>query len=168
MQGKGFEFAVVSELLLRGYNCAPASVDAGVDVFLLSKSGVQVKIQVKGRNFRGRGTGVESFLFSKKSYCDTLTKPDFVILVVRNLIGKARRQPMNSYLIIPRNKFDELIKEGYVTKRENKLKLDAWAEFRQDGRVSKFVVQKGYGARKTGREITDYVNAWDLLSNIIT
>lgn len=117
MQGKGFEFAVVSEILLRGFNCAPATVDAGVDIFVLGKSGAQVKIQVKGRNFKGHGTGVESYNFSKKSYDDPSTRPDFIVMIIRNLINGLDKNPINSILILPSRVFNELKEERYVSDR---------------------------------------------------
>jgi len=85
MQGKGFEFAVASEMLLQGYNCTPTVVDAGIDIYVVSNSGRQVKVQVKGRNFRGHGTDVESVNFAKKSYADLGTSPDIIVIVLRNL-----------------------------------------------------------------------------------
>jgi len=168
MQGKGFEFAVASEMLLQGFNCTPTVVDAGIDIFALSNSGRQIKIQVKGRNFKGHGTGVESVNFSKKSYVDPATSPDIIVIVLRNFTRNRRGRPMNSFLIMTKKEVDNLLSDGYVEDLGDNLKLNMWAEFGRDGKASRVVIQKSYGKKRTGKDLSASLEAWHIVNVALT
>jgi hypothetical protein len=160
--GEAFEFYVASELLLRGLNCSMPAVDVGIDLIAWKTWNTSpLKLQVKGRNFSGHGTNVESYRFRKTSYQNRSTKPDYVIMILR-YTKAARTNPsygtMNR-LIIPVDTFDNLVKKGLVTERGDYLVANIWANFRK-GVATKVVFQKGYGKRRPGKVMTRFLDAW--------
>jgi hypothetical protein len=161
LDGKAFEFSVASELLFRGFNCSMPVVDAGIDLIAWKTGTSPLKVQVKGRNFSGHGTGVESYRFRKSSYEDPSTKPDFIVMILR-YTETARTNPsygMINRLIIPVGKFDNLVKKGFVTERDNYLVANIWATF-ENGVATKVVFQKGYGKPRLGEVMTRFLDAW--------
>jgi hypothetical protein len=164
LDGKAFELSVASELLFRGFNCSMPVVDAGIDLLIWKTDAKPLKVQVKGRNFSGHGTGVESYRFSKSSYEEPSTKPDFIVMILRHTQA-ARTSPkygMMRHLVVPVGKFDELIKKNFVTQRGDYLVASVWATF-ENGIATKVVFQKGYGKPRPGQDMSRFLNAWKLL-----
>jgi hypothetical protein len=164
LDGKAFELSVASELLLRGFNCSMPVVDAGIDILAWRKNAKALKVQVKGRNFSGHGTTVEGYRFRKSSYEDPSTKPDFIVMILRYTRGthSAPFYGSMSRLIIPVDKFDELVKKDLVVERGDYLVANVYATF-ENGVATKVVFQKGYGTPRPGKDMTKFLNAWKLL-----
>lgn len=166
MTGKGFEFAAASELLLRGIVCHMATVDAGVDIMSWSRTGRRIKIQVKGRNFSGHGSGVETVHFSSNALDDPSTRPDFVIVVLRYTQGALTgpKYGSKSYLVLPGDKLEDLERQGYLSAADGgeKKKLQFNATFNEsNGIASRVVLQKSYGRRQEGYDASRYLSAWN-------
>jgi hypothetical protein len=167
LDGKAFELSVSSELLFRGFNCSMPIVDAGIDILAWKSNHKPFKVQVKGRNFSGHGTGVESYRFSKSSYENPSTKPDFIVMILRytqtarqdSIYGTVNR------IVFPATRFDELVKKGLIVEKGDYFVVNVWAEF-TNGVAIKVVFQKGYGQPRPGEDMTSFLNAWDVLEKL--
>ena len=163
LDGRAFESAAVAELLFLGLNCAVPMVDSGIDVLAWKPKRSPIKVQVKGRNFLGHGTGVESYRFSLSSYDEPGTKPDYVLMGLRDIQGgKVAGRNGVSWLVFSSKKFDELRSGEIISERGEHLVANVWAEFDR-GRATKVVFQKGYGRPKPGIDMTPYINAWNTI-----
>lgn len=161
--GKGFELAAAGELLLRGIVCNLTMVDAGVDIVAWSHKGRSLNIQVKGRNFSGHGTGVETVKLSLTSFKDPTTRPDFMIIGIRYTKGNSSRPSYGnkSFLILSRQRFQRLRRLGYIVESEKALKLQLNATFdKHSGLVKRVGLQRTYGRRQTGKDVTALLNRW--------
>jgi hypothetical protein len=163
LDGKAFELSVASEVLHRGFNCSMPVVDAGIDLLAWKKNAKPLKVQVKGRNFSGQGTTVESYRFRKSSHDNPSTKPDFVVMILRYTQGHPTDHTYGSvsHLIVPVAKFDELVDKGLVVERSNYLVANVYATF-ENGFAAKVVFQRGYGTPRPGKDMTRFLNAWNL------
>lgn len=124
---------------------------------------MKLNIQVKGRNFRGHGTGVESAEFSANSYHDPDTKPDFAIIPLRYLMGSETDASYGrtSYLILSHSSLEELKRDGYFSQTGQKLKLQLNVEFdNATGVPNRVLLQGSYGARGEGKDVTKFLNLW--------
>ncbi len=160
-EGKAFELSVASELLFHGFNCSIPLVDAGIDV-IAWKSSRFFKVQVKGRNFSGHGTSVESYRFSRSSYEDPLNRPDFIVMTIRNTGGNPGDPTygISNHVVFPSIRFDELVSKELIVQKDDHWVANVWAVF-EKGVVTRVVFQRGYGKPKPGEDMTKFLNAWD-------
>jgi len=152
--------------LLRGLVCNLTMVDAGVDIVAWSRKGRSLNLQVKGRNFSGHGTGVETVQFSATSFNDPSTRPDFLIIGIRYTKGdKSNASYGNkSFLILSREKFEKLKRRRYVgiSNERKRFTLNISATFdERTGLVKRVTLQRTYGARQEGEDVTNVLNAWN-------
>lgn len=170
MTGKGFELTVAGELLFRGFVCNLAIVDAGVDLVARNRKGKSINIQVKGRNFSGHGSGVETVQISARSYNDPSARPDFLIIGIRYTKGAVSRPAYGNkaFLILSHKRFEELRRLGYVGKSEDdKLKLQLNVTFDEETGVPKRVVlQQTYGKSQDGTDVTESLDAWGEIEDV--
>ena len=82
--GKGGEYAVMSELLLRGYNATSMTVDEGIDI-VASKDNIFNYIQVKTTRLDDKG--VARVQIKKSSYNNNLSHQLWYVVVIRCGIG---------------------------------------------------------------------------------
>ena len=82
--GKGGEYAVMSELLLRGYNATSMTVDEGIDI-VASKDNIFNYIQVKTTRLDDKG--VARVQIKRSSYNNNLSHQLWYVVVIRCGIG---------------------------------------------------------------------------------
>lgn len=121
--GKGGEFAVVSELLLRGFNANVMTVDDGVDIFASKeKEGKFFLIQVKTTS-----CDVDSFQVNidKSSYARYNVSNMYYIIVVRYI---KESLPQNQYLIFNSFDIEKFVSIGVAGNSEKyySMKFKVW------------------------------------------
>jgi hypothetical protein len=166
LTGKGFELSVASELLLRGMVCHLALVDAGVDLLSWNFARRLIRIQVKGRNFLGHGTEVETVVLSSRSVNDPTTVFDFLIIPMRYLKCDQLNAAYGSisHIVLPHATFEQLRHEDWVSTSERTMRLNLNVEFsNSSGKAIRVILQKRYGRRQAGRDLTQFLNAWNLI-----
>lgn len=113
--GAAGEYAVMSELLFRGYNASKMTVDDGIDL-VASKENAYFHIQVKTANERAGRTYQASI--RTKSFQHTHNT--FYIIVMRTL-GAARYH--NDYVVFPSSKITELISRKILKEGSQSISL---------------------------------------------
>jgi len=161
MTAKGFELETAAELLFRELVCTTTTVDAGVDLMVLNRNGKSINLQVKGRNFSGHGTGVETVQISAKSYDDPASRADFFVIGIRYTTGDPSSSAYGSFLILSRHELEGLRRRGYVKSVNDKLRFHLNVNFDEEtGSPEHIEVQSSYGKRRRGIDISETLNAW--------
>lgn len=122
--GKAGEFAVVSELLFRGYNASIMSVDEGIDI-TASKEDKFFFIQVKSTKFE---KGALSVGIQKSRFVNNSNANIFYVIAYRQQVkDKDTRRNIyaNMYLVLPDYELDRLISVGVISKSEGNLQVKA-------------------------------------------
>lgn len=107
--GKAGEYAVLSELVARGYNACIMTIDEGVDI-VASKDNIFYYVQVKTRYFDENGR--VSFQIPVKSFERVQNGKVVYILVAREAIGVHR------YFIFHQDEIKRLDVDGYIEKTD--------------------------------------------------
>lgn len=124
--GKGGEYAVMSELLFRGYNCSVMTVDDGIDL-VAEKKNSYFHIQVKTTS--SNEGGAYSFKVKRTSYSNHESHRTFYIFVIRRLLNNRN---MCDYVILPYAVFNSFILRGSVADKDYlsvRIKLDENGHF---------------------------------------
>ena len=111
--GKGGEYAVMSELLFRGFNSSVMTVDDGIDL-IAEKDNSYFHIQVKTTS--GREKGPFSFKVRKASYLNHESHRTFYIFVVRRLVSQRN---ICDFIVIPFAVFKSFVLRGSIEDRDN-------------------------------------------------
>lgn len=104
--GKGGEYAVLSELLFRGYNASSMVVDQGIDV-VASKNNKYFHIQVKTAN--GDDTKPYSASIERKAFQHA--SETFYIIVMRR---EQKQRYINDYLVLSSGVIRQYIRSGQL------------------------------------------------------
>ena len=141
--GHAGEYAVLSELMFRGYNAALMSVDTGVDI-LATKDNDVFKIQVKTRNI----SKYNSFDFNIRivSFERHNTGSTFYIFLLRE-------NSKLDYLILPLHELEKSIEQDFVNV-VGRGKLYRVRITKRDDKI--------YLGRKEN-EMTYYLNRWETI-----
>ena len=111
--GKGGEYAVLSELLFRGYNCSVMTVDDGIDL-VAERANNYFHIQVKTTT--GSEKGPFGFKVRKASYENHESHRTFYIFVVRRIVN---RRHLCDFAIIPFAVLKSFILKGSIKDKDN-------------------------------------------------
>lgn len=109
--GKAGEFAVVSELLFRGYNANSMTVDDGIDIFA-SKDEHFFLIQVKTTAYKDN---VFTINIEKNSYQKYNASYIFYVIVIRCINNNL---PVNQYLILGARDIEKLAANNLIGQTE--------------------------------------------------
>lgn len=124
--GKGGEFAVMSELLYRGYNANPATVDDGVDIIAWKGRGVFF-IQVKTTIIEG---GEFRYSIKKDSFDRYYQNNMFYVFVLRTEEERDFDKYVNWYLVFPASTIQQYIDNGQISIANNTYEV----KFRHQGK----------------------------------
>jgi Holliday junction resolvase-like predicted endonuclease len=145
--GKGGEYAVMSELLYRGYNANIMSVDDGIDI-IASKGAKFFYIQVKTTHYNsGRISlpGIKRDRFEKFQKHDT-----YYIFVIRYYLERASR---NEFIIFKHSDLERFITTKFIDEDKAMLQLNLLIE------ENNFYIQKN-GKKE---DISYYFNNFELI-----
>jgi len=109
--GKAGEFAVVSELLFRGYNANSMTVDDGIDI-VASKNGHFFLIQVKTTAYKDDAFTINIEKNSYQRYNDSYI---FYIIVIRCINNNI---PVNQYLILGARDIEKWVANNLIGQTE--------------------------------------------------
>jgi hypothetical protein len=102
--GRGGHFAVMAELLIRGYNVAIPEVDTGDDVFVVQDdSGEMWRVQVKAANAKQHPKGFQAQFSIKGRQLSSPASPD-----VNYVFAVRRQERWQDFLIIERSALKDL------------------------------------------------------------
>lgn len=133
--GKGGEYAVMSELLFRGFNVSLMSVDKGVDVVAANDAGKYFHIQVKTANQR---EGIYQFGIRRKSFDANHSGQTFYVFVLR-------RDAKCDFVVMPNSQIASFVALGIIKGAENLS-----VRISHDGKSRKYSLNN--------HDITIYVN----------
>lgn len=102
--GRGGEYAVMSELLFRGFNVSLMSVDKGVDVVAANEKGDYFHIQVKTANSKD---GIYQFGIRRKSFDANHSGKTFYIFVLR-------KETRCDFVIMPNSQIANFVALGVI------------------------------------------------------
>lgn len=102
--GKGGEYAVMSELLFRGFNVSLMSVDKGVDIVAANENDKYFHIQVKTANDK---EGVYVFNIKRKTFDANRSSSTFYVFVLR-------RDNKSLFVIMPDSQLVNYVALGVV------------------------------------------------------
>lgn len=142
--GAAGEFAVLSELLFRGFNASKMTVDDGIDV-VASKNDRYLHIQVKTANER---SGVYSATLRSKAFQHASNV--FYIVVLR---AKAGARYTNDYVILQSGVIKKMILQGKI-KEGNSISLRISAE-------GKSIILNG------SEDVSVHKNNWELICQVL-
>lgn len=116
--GKGGEYAVMSELLFRGYNANIMTVDEGIDI-VASKEDKFFYIQVKTTHYHGNKINSPNIKIEKfNQYAKFNT---YYVIVIRYYSEKSSR---NDFIILRNTDIEKFIATGLLNKDNNTLTLN--------------------------------------------
>ncbi|MEP1201017.1 hypothetical protein [Tateyamaria sp.] len=138
--GAAGEYAVLSELLFRGFNASKMTVDDGIDV-VASKEGVYFHVQVKTANDRA-GTYLATIKTSAFQHASNV----FYIIVMRTFSGI---RYVNDYVILQSGDLKKMVLEG-------KLKDSASMSLRLTAEGNRLLLNGG-------TDVSVHRNNWDLI-----
>jgi len=145
--GKGGEYAVMSELLFRGYNANIMTVDEGIDI-IASKGTKFFYIQVKTTHFNNGRISLPSI---KKERFEKYSKHDtYYVFVVRYYYEKTSR---NEFLIFKHTDLERLINTKFIDINRSLLAINLLIE------EDNFFIQRN-GEKE---DISYYFNNFDLI-----
>lgn len=127
--GRGGEYAVMSELLFRGFNVSLMTVDKGVDVVAANEQGKYFHIQVK--TAKGRD-GNFQFVIRRKSFDANHAGQTFYIFVLR-------RDSKCDFVIMPSSQIANYVALG-VIKGNDAFSL----RIAYDGKLRKYSLNGGH------------------------
>lgn len=148
-RGKSGELVVAGELLSRGYDVFIPFVDCGVDLVALVENRF-VQIQVKQSKLYQRGGKPTHYWQSlkKKTFDSNKGVNVFYIFVLR-------RGAEINYLIVPSLWIDENIAKFSMDK---KGKIQLYFSQIRNGKIKE--------ERKSGLDMTNFLNNWDILTSL--
>lgn len=111
--GKGGEYAVMSELLFRGFNSSVMTVDDGIDL-IAEKNNSYYHIQVKTTS--GSERGPFGFKVRRASYLHHESHRTFYIFVIRRQVSQRN---ICDFVIIPFAVFKSFVLRGSIVDRDN-------------------------------------------------
>lgn len=148
-RGKSGELLVAGELLSRGYDVFVPFVDCGIDIVALVENRF-VQIQVKQSKLYQRGGKPTHYWQSlkKKTFDSNKGVNVFYIFVLR-------RGAEINYLIVPSLWIDENIAKFSMDK---KGKIQLYFSQIRNGKIKE--------ERKSGLDMTNFLNNWDILTSL--
>lgn len=102
--GRGGEYAVMSELLFRGFNVSLMSVDTGVDVVAANDKGKYFHIQVKTANAKA---AVCQFNIKRKSFEANHSSQTFYVFVLR-------KESRCDFVVMPNSQVASFVTLGVI------------------------------------------------------
>ena len=144
--GKGGEFAVVSELLFRGYNASIMSVDEGIDI-TASKGDKFFFIQVKTSFFKDDKISV---FIKPNNFINSSTANIFYVIVFRYPCDGHMN---NRFLILQNGDIDRMRHGGYISTSDSGMTI----KVKQDNR-GLFIYN-----RDKEEDATYYLDNFDLI-----
>lgn len=102
--GRGGEYAVMSELLFRGFNVSLMSVDTGVDIVAANDKDKYFHIQVKTANTKG---GVCQFGIKRKSFDANHSSQTFYVFVLR-------KESRCDFVVMPNSQIANFVTLGVI------------------------------------------------------
>lgn len=127
--GRGGEYAVMAELLFRGFNVSLMTVDKGIDVVAANEQGKYFHLQVKTANAK---EGTYQFSIRRKSFDSNHAGHTFYIFVLR-------RDSKCDFVIMPSSQIANFIALG-VIKGVETLSI----RINYDGKVRKYSLNSGH------------------------
>jgi hypothetical protein len=115
--GKGGEFAVISELLFRGFNANTTVVDDGVDI-VCSQGNKFYLIQVKTREYKGDTVNVSI----KKDSFDRYNEKNTYYIIVLRYLNKSNI-PTNQYLVFMASDIQRFVGTSSANINQNSINL---------------------------------------------
>lgn len=123
--GKAGEFAVISELLFRGFEANIVCVDKGMDIIASTKENKNICIQVKTTTIKHDGT--IQVTIPLKSYNKYIFSGIYYIVVVREI--KQKQKPcINHFFIFPISTINDYIEKNYFKKQKNQICITIYQE----------------------------------------
>lgn len=127
--GRGGEYAVMSELLFRGFNVSLMSVDKGVDIVAANDKDKYFHIQVKTANTKD---GVWQFGIKRKSFDANHSSQTFYVFVLR-------KEARCDFVVMPNSQIANFVTLG-VIKGQDTLSI----RISFDGKTRKYTLNSGH------------------------
>lgn len=102
--GRGGEYAVMSELLFRGFNVSLMSVDKGIDIIAANDKDKYFHLQVKTANAKN---GLYQFNIKRKSFDANHSSQTFYVFVLR-------RESRSDFVVMPNSQVANFVTLGII------------------------------------------------------